>query len=68
MITFEKLNKNEMKMIVGGVDSEISEEGGGGGTSYQCCPDLSSPNVSCSDCVNGTPQTLHCNMGTLRAC
>ena len=34
MKTFEKLNKNEMKMILGGDDREISfDDGGGSGCS-----------------------------------
>ena len=65
MKNFVRLNKNEMKMILGGNFEEI--EDGAAGTKYQCCPDLSSNNVSCSVCVEG-PSTMTCPIGKLVKC
>jgi hypothetical protein len=69
MKNFVRLNKNEMKMVMGGV--EIEEVGDGGGKGYKCC--YTNPS-GCSVCdTSASPSTHTCpnnghSNGTLTAC
>jgi hypothetical protein len=56
MKNFERLNKNEMKMVLGGITPEIAGDGGSCSVSLKCSDSV---NISCS----GEPGTCVVSSG-----